>query len=86
MECAEKMGDDSLFIRVKNALISVEDIRSVEAGAYSKSSMFDTERSKVALVIRFSNVEEPLYIFCDSAEERDQLFEKITSRLEVEVI
>lgn len=75
-----------MFIRVKNALISVEDIRSVEAGAYSKSSLFEPERSKMALVIRFSNVEDPLYIFCDSAEERDQLFEAITARMEVETI
>ena len=75
-----------MFIRVKNALISVEDIRSVEAGAYSKSNIFEPERSKFALVFRFSNVEEPLYIFCDSAKERDELFEKITARMEVETI
>lgn len=79
-------GDDLLFIRVKNTLISVEDIRSVEAGARSTANIFEPERNKFALVIRFSNVEDPLYIFCDSAEERDQLFEQITARLDVETI
>ncbi|MBR5371073.1 MAG: hypothetical protein IK130_02555 [Oscillospiraceae bacterium] len=75
-----------MFIRVKNALISVEDIRSVEAGVCSKSNIFEPERNKTALVIRFCNVEDPLYILCDSVEERDALFEKIVSRVEVEII
>ena len=75
-----------MFIRIKNALLSLEDVRSVEAGTRNSANIFEPERAKSALIIRFSNVEDPLYICCDSEEERDDIFEELTDRIEAEEI
>lgn len=75
-----------MFIKIKNVLLSLEDIRSVEAGSRNTANIFEPERSKFALIIRFCNVEDPLYISCDSAEERDRIFARLTARIEVEEI
>ncbi len=75
-----------MFIKIKNALISLEDVRSVEAGSRTSFNVFEPDRSKSAIVVRFCNVEDPLYIYCDTTEERDEIFARLTERLELEEI